>query len=45
MVWINIDPIIAEKAGEINAFLILNGQKIEFQDVLIAAKSIILKCD
>ena len=45
MIWINIDPIIAEKAGEINAYLILNGKKIEFQDVLIAATSIVLKCD
>jgi predicted nucleic acid-binding protein len=45
MIWVNIDPIIAEKAGEINAYLIINGKKIEFQDVLIAATSIILNCD
>lgn len=45
MIWVNIDPLIAEKAGEINAYLIISGKKIEFPDVLIAASSIILNCD
>ena len=45
MNWIDVDPLIAEKAGEINAYLIINGKVIDFQDVLIAATSIILKCN
>jgi len=45
MNWVDVDPLIAEKAGEINAFLIINGLKIEFPDVLIAATSLVLKCD
>jgi predicted nucleic acid-binding protein len=34
--WIELDAMIAEKVGEINAYLISNGQKIEFPDVIIA---------
>ena len=45
MSWIYVDSLIAEKAGEINAYLITNGKKIEFPDVLISATSLILKCD
>ncbi len=45
MEWVDVDPLIAEKAGEINAFLIINGLKIEFPDVLIAATALILNCD
>nr|MDO8119022.1 type II toxin-antitoxin system VapC family toxin [Candidatus Sigynarchaeota archaeon] len=40
MVWVSVDASIAEKAGEINAFLITKGQKIELPDVLIAATCI-----
>jgi len=35
--WIELDAMIAEKVGEINAFLISNGQKIELPDIIIAA--------
>ena len=45
MIWVNIDPLVAEKAREINAYLIISGEKIEFLDVLIAATSIILNVD
>ncbi|MHA1315744.1 MAG: type II toxin-antitoxin system VapC family toxin [Candidatus Helarchaeota archaeon] len=43
--WINFDFQIAKKAGEINAYLIANGKKIDFQDVLIAATFTIQDCD
>lgn len=42
---IHVDPLIAEKAGEINAYLITNGKKIEFPDVMIAATFKILECE
>jgi predicted nucleic acid-binding protein len=45
MFWVDVDPKIAEKASEINAYLIINGKIIEFQDVLIAATALILNCD
>jgi len=44
-IWIDVDPLIAEKTAEINAYLITKGKKIEIQDVIIGASSLILKCD
>ena len=44
-IWVDMDPLIAEKTAEINAFLITKGKKIEIQDVIIGASFLILKCD
>ena len=45
MNWLSISPEIAEKAAEINAYLIANGQKIELPDVVIAATCDVEKMD
>ncbi len=34
--WVELDAMIAEKVGEINAYLISSGQPIELPDVIIA---------
>ncbi|MHA1379471.1 MAG: PIN domain-containing protein [Candidatus Helarchaeota archaeon] len=44
-IWVDVDPLIAEKTAEINAYLIMKGKKIEIQDVIIVASFLILKCD
>jgi len=43
--WISIDSQIAEKIGELNAYLISLGKKIELPDVIISATCLVNNLD
>ena len=43
--WISLDSQIAEKVGELNAYLISQGKKIELPDVIISATSLVNNLD
>lgn len=45
MDWIVLDPPIAEKVGEINAYLIKTGKTIELADIIIGASCIVYELD
>lgn len=39
--WVNLDGAIAEKLAQLNAYLIAEGQPIEYQDNAIAASCVV----
>ncbi len=43
--WISLDSQIAEKVGELNAYLISQGKKIELPDVIISATCLVNNLD
>lgn len=43
--WVNFDYQIAEKIGELNAYLISQGKKIELPDVIISATCLVNNLD
>ena len=43
--WISLDSQIAEKLGELNAYLISQGKKIELPDVIISATCLVNDLD
>ncbi|MHA1720551.1 MAG: type II toxin-antitoxin system VapC family toxin [Promethearchaeota archaeon] len=45
MKWIDLNPQIAEKIGELNAYLISQGKKIELPDVIISATCLVNNLD
>lgn len=45
MKWIDVNASTAEKIGEINAYLIAHGQKIELPDIIIAGSCLVHNID
>ena len=43
--WINLDGAVAEKTAQLNAYLITEGQPIEYQDQAIAASCLVTRSD
>jgi predicted nucleic acid-binding protein len=43
--WVSLNGEIAKLAAELNAYLIVKGQPIEYQDVVIASSFILEGCD
>lgn len=43
--WVNLDGTVAEKIAQLNAFLIAEGQPIEYQDQAIAASCLTVGSD
>lgn len=43
--WVGFEGLIAEKSGELMAYLISEGRKVEFQDVAIGASAMVLGAD
>lgn len=43
--WVNLDGVVAEKIAQLNAYLITEGQSIEYQDQAIAASCLVTDSD
>ncbi|MCL1969994.1 MAG: type II toxin-antitoxin system VapC family toxin [Candidatus Bathyarchaeota archaeon] len=43
--WVDLNGETAKLAAELNAYLITNGQPIEYQDIAIAASCLLENCD
>ena len=43
--WVSLDGEVAEKIAQLNAYLIAEGQAVEYQDQAIAASCLTTECD